>query len=323
MNDMVRIGLYGDNGHQLPANGATCGKAGTVICYAGLTKEPDLSADLRRHESLEAMLEDPEVDLVSLCSPRRADQADDAIRCMQAGKHVLAEKPCAMSERDLNRIIETATTTGLVFHEMAPTVVEEPYATMRSVVADGSIGEVVQVYAQKSYPWHQGRPQDEAIDGGLLRQAGIYLYRFVEHIAGIPVVRTDAWETTLGNHGPDSECRRAVSVMMRLENGGIASGIANYCAPPPEDWGQWGYETLRIYGTAGFVESINHGEVLRLVTTGGGIRNFTPGTGAPGFTERVLLHVAGRRAPDLGIEEELHPTRMVNQAKARADAAGA
>jgi predicted dehydrogenase len=331
----VSIALYGDNGHQLPVAGDPAWPAcAAVVAYAGFRpvregaktngKESGTGtpSDALHRDSLDDILDDPEIDLVSLCSPLRADQARDAIRCMKAGKHVLAEKPCAMSEAELDTIMETARTTGMIFHEMAPTVVDEPYATMREIVASGQIGEVIQVYGQKSYPWFDGRPRDEDIDGGLLRQVGIYLYRFVEHIAGVRVEATQAYESTVGNHGDASDCRRAASVIMRLANGAVASGIANYATPSPPHWDRWGYETVRIFGVDGFIESINHGEVLRIVSSKG-IVNLAEGAAAgdasarrPSFTELVLREVAGEIAPVLSLEHELHPTRMVNRAKA-------
>ena len=337
--ERVRIGLYGDNGHQLRPDAQPAWREyGTVVAFAGFAgEEPSGStsaarADERpkRRASLDDLLADDSIELVSLCSPRRADQADDAIRCLEAGKHVLAEKPCAMDETSLDRIIAAARRTGRVFHEMAPTVVEEPYATIRRVVAAGRVGRVLQVYGQKSYPWHDRRPADEAIDGGLLRQAGIYLYRFVEHVAGQRVVETIGYETTLANQGGDSDCRRAASVIMRLEGGGVASGVANYATPAPSLWNRWGYETLRVFGEDGFVESINRGEIVRLATNAEGTVDLGAGgdaraAGAHGaprdFTSLVLREILGLDRPVLGLEAELHPTRMVNRAKAAAEAA--
>ncbi len=321
---MVRIGLYGNNGHQLPTDGGdrSWTDRGAVVAVAGFAAKDAAAA--RHYDTLDGMLADPDIDLVSLCSPRRADQAADAIRCMEAGKHVLAEKPCAFNEGDLDRIIQTAGRTGRVFHEMAPTIVEEPYATIAAVVREGRIGSVVQVYAQKSYPWTTSRPRDEAVDGGLLRQAGVYLYRFVEHIAGIRVVETAAYESRVGSHDSTSQCRRAASVIMRLENGGVASGVANYCTPAPPDWSRWGYETLRVFGEHGLVESINYGQVLRIVITEGGVSDIVPAAipdparSADQFLLHVLREIEGDEKPLMSIDAELHPTRMVNRAKAAA-----
>ena len=79
---------------------------------------------------------------------------------------------------------------------------------------------------------------------------------------------------------------------------------------------------MRVFGEEGFVESINHGEIVRIVTSGG-VANLTatsPENEAsprrPDFTALVLRELAGEMEPMLSIEDELHPTRMVNRAKA-------
>ncbi len=64
----------------------------------------------------------------------------EAIRCLEGGKHVYAEKPCAMTESDLDAIIETSRRTGNRFHEMAGTAWEQPYFIMRQRNQDGAIG---------------------------------------------------------------------------------------------------------------------------------------------------------------------------------------
>ena len=66
---------------------------------------------------LDELLADPQVEIISLCSPRRADQARDAIRCLKAGKHVYAEKPAALTEWKLDEILTAAKESGREFHE--------------------------------------------------------------------------------------------------------------------------------------------------------------------------------------------------------------
>ncbi|MCX7934840.1 MAG: Gfo/Idh/MocA family oxidoreductase, partial [Planctomycetota bacterium] len=162
------IGLYGFNGHQI--HHACLNHPRLFLAGIAGAEETEIPAALRdrkikRYPSLEVMLQDPEVEMVSLCSPRRREQANHAIACLRAGKHVYAEKPCAMSEADLDAILAAAAAAGRRFHEMAGTAFEEPYLAMREIVASGCLGEIIQVFAQKSYPYHDGRPQDEDIDG--------------------------------------------------------------------------------------------------------------------------------------------------------------
>ena len=52
------------------------------------------------------------------------------------------------------------------------------------LVDQGTLGTIVHVQAQKSYPWHDRRPQDTAVDGGLVRQVGIHAVRFIHGATG-------------------------------------------------------------------------------------------------------------------------------------------
>jgi predicted dehydrogenase len=319
----IRIGLYGVNGHQVQGRGDSL-RQGEIVALAGFPEDAVPAGlrerGVRRYAGLEELLEDPGVDLVSLCSPRRDEQARDAVRCLEAGRHVYAEKPSATTERDLDAILDAAARTGRRYHEMAGTVVEQPYREMRRLVRSGAVGEVVQVWSQKSYPWRDSRPQDEGIDGGLLLQAGVYNLRFTEHIAGVRVRSIEARESLLGNHVPGGSCRRAVSLVMELENRGVAGGIVNYLSPAPPVLWHWGYESLRIFGTGGFVESIDFGRITRLVTLERDHGPIDQGEGTSDYLDLYLAELAGGEAMPLGPEEELHPTRMVIRAKAGAPA---
>lgn len=320
---LTRIGLYGVNGHQVHGKWDML-RGGEIAALAAFPEDriPEglRARGVRVHRDLGALLDDPGVDLVSLCSPRRAEQARDAVLCLEAGKHVYAEKPSALEERDLDAILDAVARTGRRYHEMAGTVVEQPYREMRRLVRSGAVGEVVQVWSQKSYPWHGERPQDEGIDGGLLLQAGVYNLRFTEHVAGARVRSIEARESTLGNDRPGGACRRAVSLLMELDNRGVASGIVNYLSPAPPVLGYWGYESLRIFGTGGFVESIDHGRITRLVTLErdhGAIDMSAP---TEDYLELYLAELAGGVPLPLSLEEEIHPARMVIRAKAGAPA---
>ncbi len=311
----IKFGLYGCNGHQI--QGALACRTDAEISAAACIDAARIpkGAHPRIHPSLGDLLADDRVQAVSLCSPLRISQAGDALRCMEAGKHVYAEKPCAMTEEDLDSIIATSKRTGMIFHEMAATAFSKPYAAIRRIVADGQIGTVVQILSQKSYPWGDWRPKDEKTDGGLAMQAGIYNCRFIEHVAGTRIKSVSMKETKLCNHGFDSECRRAASFLFELENGGIACGVANYCCPNPEDWGRWGYESLRIFGSEGFVECVNCGETARIAARGKGAHDIDVSEDSDYLGMFIREMISGRRMIPFSIEEELSPTRWAIRAK--------
>ncbi|MEI8311096.1 MAG: hypothetical protein WCH98_10100, partial [Verrucomicrobiota bacterium] len=249
---------------------------------------------------------------VSLCSPRRIDQASEAVRALRAGKHVLAEKPCAMSEGDLDGIIAAAHETGKCFHEMAGTAFGQPYHAMREVVRSGQLGGIVQVIAEKSYPYYEERAQDEDLDGGQIMQNGIHALRFVEHVAGTPISSIHAVETTLGNPIAGGGLRMAASMLLTLENGGVASISDNYLNP--RGTGVWGYESLKILGTLGMIESRAGGTWTRLVVGDKDLGQLdTSGPGIP-WLDAVFGSILGRTKMPLTLEEELSPTRWAIRA---------
>jgi predicted dehydrogenase len=314
----IRLGLYGTNGHQIQGELVDHPLG---VCVATAAFDPDKLPEPLRHDpaiahyaTLDELLADERVDLVSLCSPRRRDQAKEAMRCLEAGKHVYAEKPCAMTEPDLDALIAAAHRSGKVFHEMAGTAFEQPYLAMRELVQAGTLGTIIQVLAQKSYPYHDRRPQDEDVDGGLLLQAGVHALRFVEHVAGVRVDEIWAVQTQLGNPGPGG-LRMATSMMMRLVNGGVASVICNYLNPPA--FGLWGNEHLRVFGKEGFVESVDGGARTRLVLNHED-RGPLALSGGASYLDMILSSLTGPTRMPLALEDEVHPTRVL--IRARADA---
>lgn len=314
----IRVGLYGLNGHQIHAHLVGHSHA-RLVAIAGFSREslPEALRDdptIRVHQDLASLLNDDAVQLVSLCSPLRRDQAGHAIATMEAGKHVYAEKPCAISEAELDSIIEAADRTGMKFREMAGTAFEEPYRTMREIVAAGTLGTVIQVYAQKSYPWHDKRPADEAVDGGLIAQNAIHAVRFVEHVAAVRVADVVAQDTTLGDPA-GSGGRMASTLMMRLENGGLATIVANYLNP--RGIGRWGNEELRIWGTDGMLESTDGGTRTRLVV-GQQDRGPVPTGRSLDYFDLMVDELRGAGTMPLTLEAELHPTRVVIRARASA-----
>lgn len=163
--EKIRVGLHGSNGHHIISNLIGNLRA-ELVAFSAWDAEIPAGIFPKRCASLDGLLKEPGVDLVSLCSPRRRDQARDAVACLDAGKHVYAEKPCAMTKEDLDGIMSAARSSGRIFHEMADTAFCQPFLAMRKIVAQGTIGMVVQVFVQKSYPLGNGRPLDEDVDGG-------------------------------------------------------------------------------------------------------------------------------------------------------------
>ncbi len=321
----VALALWGGNGHQI--HGQLARHPRLQLAAFGAFA-PQTTAELReRHPGARVcatfgdLLAVPGIELVSLCSPRRCEQAGHAVAALETGIHVYAEKPCATSEEDLDRILTAAARSTARFHEMAGTACEQPYWAMRSLIQTGTIGDVVQVSAQKSYPFFDGRPRDEALDGGLIAQNGVHAMRFVEHVAGVRAVSIEAIDTRLGDGREPSDLKMAASMMGRLANGGIFSIVANYLNP--RGFGSWGNEMLRVFGTRGLIESVDGGARTRLVVGEEDRGAIDTAGAAPDWLECVIANVMDGQPMPFDLDTELHPTRLVLRARVSAERAAA
>ena len=246
----IRIGLYGANGHQLSAE-----LEGRARVAAAAQVPPErLRPGIRVYPELDDLIADPEIDLISLCSPRRIEQEEHAIRCLRGGKHVLAEKPCAFDAGGLDRILAAAQEAGRAFREMAASELNPPLQAIRRLVERGALGEIVHVQAHKSYPWHDRRPQETAVDGGLVRQVGIHAVRFIHGATGLRIRTVEGRSTGLGNPG-GGEIQIAAAFALELDGGAVGSINLNYLNPP--NFGVWGNDQLRVFGTEGMAETVD------------------------------------------------------------------
>ncbi len=96
---------------------------------------------MRVHQSFEELLADPEIDLVDLCSFPR-DHAAQAIAAARAGKHLIVEKPLALTLADARRVAEEVRRAGVAFCLCFEVRFSAQFRAIRSLLDAGLIGEV-------------------------------------------------------------------------------------------------------------------------------------------------------------------------------------
>ena len=134
-------------------------RLGNVELYAiGVGPQDDgnkLAAELcvdRVSADYATLLSDPSVDAVHVCTPN-ALHFPIAKAALEAGKHVLCEKPLAMSVDEARQLVEVAAKTGqrnCTFHNLRfyPMIQQA-----RQIVASGELGEVLIVQGTYSQDW--------------------------------------------------------------------------------------------------------------------------------------------------------------------------
>jgi predicted dehydrogenase len=129
----------------------------------------------RVHGSYEALLADPEVDAVYIPLPNHL-HADWTLAAARAGKHVLCEKPLAMTAADAQRMVDGCRAAGIVLMEAFMYRLHPSWLAVREVVASGRLGRLAAIDTWFSF--HNDDPANirniRAYGGGALFDIGCY-----------------------------------------------------------------------------------------------------------------------------------------------------
>ena len=95
----------------------------------------------KAYDGFDAVLADPEVDLVVLATPN-STHADMAVRAMEADKHVVTDKVLCLNLEECDRMIATSTKTGKMLSVFQNRRWDGDFLTVRQLLADGRLGEL-------------------------------------------------------------------------------------------------------------------------------------------------------------------------------------
>jgi predicted dehydrogenase len=129
----------------------------------------------RAHESYELLLADPDVQAVYIPLPNHL-HAEWAIAAARAGKHVLCEKPLALTSADAERMVASAEAAGTTLMEAFMYRLHPSWVAARELVQSGRIGRLVAVQSWFSY--FNDNPSNirniAAFGGGAMFDIGCY-----------------------------------------------------------------------------------------------------------------------------------------------------
>jgi predicted dehydrogenase len=144
---MIRVGVIGHGywGPNLVRNFMLAqGSAVTRVCdlreerLAPLQKQyPGLTTSTRAHD----MINDPEIDAVVIATPV-SSHFELALAALQAGKHVLVEKPLASTSDQARRLVDEATSRKLVLQVDHTFVYTDAVRKIREMISSGQLGEI-------------------------------------------------------------------------------------------------------------------------------------------------------------------------------------
>lgn len=211
----------------------------------------------RYYGSYAAMLQDKDVELVYIAVPHSL-HSEYALLCLEAGKHVVVEKPFAANEQQAKAVTGLARAKGLMAAEGLWMRYLPNVESIRHICASGMIGKVNMLTGEIGYHLSQARLFDPALAGGALLDIGVYALALADVAFGYDVAEL-ASSATLTARGVDE----ASSFILQYKTGQMASfsvSITYRSTCRGTLWGSEGYadignlnriSPIRVYDKAG------------------------------------------------------------------------
>lgn len=220
-----------------------------------------LGSDARFFDSSEELLASDTCDAVIISTPTNFHM-QQAIAAMEAGKHVIVEKPMASSQEECQKMLDVSRKTGKVltvgFNHRYFAVIKE----MREVIRSGAIGKLSYIRAYTGHtglsefksPWMYDK---DVMGGGTLMDNGIHVLDLTRHLMGgvksvTGLALTDVWK------------------LDRSEDNGFAlmRGPDNVVATFHSSWTEWkGYRFyVEAYGDKGMFRAYYAPMMSTLIT---------------------------------------------------------
>jgi UDP-N-acetyl-2-amino-2-deoxyglucuronate dehydrogenase len=200
--------------------------------------------------SLDALLARPNIDAICICTPS-GQHAAQAIAAAQAGKHVLVEKPMALTLADADAMIAASKQAGTLLAVALQRRTDPQFRRVREAIESGALGRLTLGNVNIPYLRDQAYYDSAAwrgtwaLDGGgALMNQGIHLIDLLVWYLGDPV-SAQAHAATLTH---DIEVEDCISATLRFANGALGSVVATTTAAP-------GFpHRVEIYGERGGIQ---------------------------------------------------------------------
>jgi len=287
-----------------------------------LASEKGLEAS---HDDYEKMLAEVDCEVIAV-GDYFAKRGRLLIRALEAGKHVIADKPICTSLDELDRIAELARSKQLVVGCQLNMRGDRAIRAIRQVIRDGKIGEVHTVSFSGQHPLVYGtRPQwyfQPGCHGGTINDIFIHAASCLEWMTGrrvVEVVAARVWNARLKEvpHFQDG-----AQLLLRLDNDGGVFGDVSYLAPDGCGYGIKQYWRYTIHGDKGVVEGTCGDEFVELAASDSEapVRVASPPANPTVYLEDFINQVQGRtEGVSLTTEEVLKASRLALLVQRAAD----
>ena len=178
------------------------------------------------------------VQAISVCE-RNHLHAEVSIKALEAGVHVLCEKPMALTIEDARKMIETAKTAGKVLMIDQSQRYSKPHKKAREILQSGKLGKIYHIQTTFAHPGPEGWSKtsewffNKSISGfGPLADLGVHKCDLVRFLTGLEATRIIAHKTTLEKPGDVEDNSQA---LVQFDNGALGTISTSWTCHGTED----------------------------------------------------------------------------------------
>lgn len=204
----------------------------------------------RAYTSEEELLKDPEVDVVYIATPIVV-HAKQAKLAADYGKHILIEKPLAMTSEEGEEVLRYCAEKGVQIAAGFMMRFGAHVMNMKEAIAQQKIGTVVSGYSQFTLwlPYEPGnwRQCKAKAGGGCMMDMAVHVIDLMEYITGMRVTKVGSFnENVAFSDHSEYDVEDTSTIMMRMENGAQFVVQTNFNIP--DEAAKW---RLEFFGTKG------------------------------------------------------------------------
>lgn len=277
------------------------------------------------------LLRDPDVDLVDIVTSS-GSHASITREGLQAGKHVLVEKPMAMTSSEADELLALAKAKGLMLGVVSQRRFEDQHEAVKKVVDSGGIGKLLLV--EVSCPYYRDQAYYDsadwrgkiATDGGAIMNQGIHSVDLMLWFAG--PAKTVTGKTATQTHRMEAE--DLALAIVTFENGAFGTIMASTSIQP-------GFTPcLNLYGDKGSIKlegaAITHWTVPGVPKPEFAAPQASAAVRGPALASHqmhqrqildVLAAIEGKRAPRVSGDDGRRAVRLIEGLYAASKSGGA
>ena len=216
----------------------------------------------KAYGSHEALLEDRDVDIVYISAVNSAHYKW-AKAALEAGKHVICEKPCTTTEAQTRELFQLAKEKGLFLMEAQKMLFLPAVLAAKEAIDKGALGKVrIAEFNHSFYGSYNNWMYDEAAGGGPLLSSGIYVIELLQFLFGCDVAEI----TGICTKHPGTDVEEQYAISGKMENGVVFS-MKNSTVAIMKN-------TACIYGETGSLELPEYWKARKVIFSDGNTEEY-------------------------------------------------